>query len=79
VTPSISAAADCRHDSRESRDRNRDFNTKIGHPHGVDCATEETTMHIEVLGAWGEFLGGIASVVAAVGVVGSLIFVGIQI
>lgn len=36
-------------------------------------------MQIEVLGAWGEFLGGIAGVVAAVGVVGSLIFVGIQI
>jgi hypothetical protein len=35
-------------------------------------------MDLEALGAWGEFLGGIAGVIAAVGVMGSLIFVGIQ-
>jgi hypothetical protein len=35
-------------------------------------------MDVQVLGAWGEFLGGVAGVVASVGVIGSLIFVGIQ-
>ncbi len=35
-------------------------------------------MDVQVLGAWGEFLGGVAGVVAALGVIGSLIFVGIQ-
>lgn len=38
-----------------------------------------TTMDIQVLGAWGEFLGGVASLVAAVGVIGSLVFVGLQV
>ena len=36
-------------------------------------------MNIEQLGAWGELIGGIASLIAALGVVGSLIFVGLQI
>ncbi len=33
---------------------------------------------IQDLAAWGEFLGGIGGLIAAVGVVGSLMFVGIQ-
>ena len=36
-------------------------------------------MDIQVLGAWGEFLGGIGGQVAAIGIVGSLVFVGLQI
>jgi hypothetical protein len=36
------------------------------------------TMDIQTLGSWGEFLGGIGALVAALGVVGSLIFVGFQ-
>ena len=36
-------------------------------------------MDIQVLGAWGEFLGGIGGLVAAIGIVGSLVFVGLQI
>ncbi|MEM8767925.1 MAG: hypothetical protein AAGE43_10800 [Pseudomonadota bacterium] len=35
-------------------------------------------MNIEVLAAWGEFLGGISGLIAAVAVVGSLMFVGVQ-
>lgn len=36
-------------------------------------------MDLQAMGAWGELLGGIASVVAALGVIGSLVFVGVQI
>ncbi len=35
-------------------------------------------MDIHVLGAWGEFLGGIGGLIAAAAIVGSLIFVGLQ-
>ena len=35
-------------------------------------------MDIQVLGAWGEFLGGVSGLIAAIAVVGSLIFVGLQ-
>jgi hypothetical protein len=35
-------------------------------------------MDIQLLGAWGEFIGGISSLVSAVAVIGSLIFVGLQ-
>lgn len=35
-------------------------------------------MDIQTLAAWGEFLGGIGGLVAAAAVVGSLIFVGLQ-
>ncbi len=36
-------------------------------------------MDIEILAAWGDFLGGIAGMVAAVAVIASLVFVGVQI
>ena len=36
-------------------------------------------MNLETLAAWGEFIGGIGGLIAAVAVVGSLIFVGMQI
>ena len=36
-------------------------------------------MDIQTLGAWGELLGGIGGLVAAIAVVGSLIFVGLQV
>jgi hypothetical protein len=36
-------------------------------------------MDIQTLGAWGELLGGIGGLVAAIAVVGSLIFVGVQV
>ena len=35
-------------------------------------------MDIQYLAAWGEFLGGIGGLIAAIAVVGSLVFVGIQ-
>ena len=36
-------------------------------------------MDIQTLGAWGEFIGGIGGMVAAVAVIASLVFVGMQI
>ena len=36
-------------------------------------------MDIQLLGAWGEFIGGISGFVSAVAVIASLIFVGLQI
>ena len=36
-------------------------------------------MNLESLAAWGEFIGGIGGLIAAIAVVGSLIFVGMQI
>ena len=36
-------------------------------------------MDIQVLGAWGELIGGISGLVAALAVVGSLVFVGVQV
>ena len=36
-------------------------------------------MDIQVLGAWGELIGGIGGLVAAIAVVASLIFVGLQV
>ena len=36
-------------------------------------------MNLESLAAWGEFVGGIGGMIAAIAVVASLIFVGIQI
>ena len=36
-------------------------------------------MDIQALGAWGELIGGVSGLVAALAVVGSLVFVGLQI
>lgn len=36
-------------------------------------------MELEALAAWGEFLGGIGGLVAAIAVIASLVFVGVQI
>lgn len=36
-------------------------------------------MDIQTLGAWGEFIGGIGGLIAAVAVIASLVFVGMQI
>ena len=36
-------------------------------------------MDIQLLGAWGEFIGGISGVVSALAMIGSLIFVGLQV
>jgi len=34
---------------------------------------------IQTMSAWGEFLGGVAGIIGALGVIGSLVFVGVQI
>lgn len=36
-------------------------------------------MDIQTLGAWGEFIGGIGGIIAAIAVIASLVFVGMQI
>jgi len=36
-------------------------------------------LDIETMSAWGELLGGVAGIIAALGVIGSLVFVGVQI
>ncbi len=36
-------------------------------------------MDIQAIGAWGELIGGISGLVAAIAVVGSLVFVGLQV
>jgi hypothetical protein len=36
-------------------------------------------MEIQTVGAWGELVGGVASLIAALGVIGSLIYLGLQV